>query len=177
MILATPPGIGIGGVPSFSAVFGCSFAIAQRLASSFMPGSMTGTRCARREEAMILTRSSADCCERADHPMIGTRWRKKLGVCRYRKSIEEGQAPTHFRHPEVLAKRASKGDGPNRADSSFEGRCAAASGRRSAWHVWATKNLQLDLTADKNGRSPVMTTKRSFGLDLNPRRRRRRGGQ
>jgi hypothetical protein len=31
-----------------------------------------------------------------------------------------------FRHPEVRAKRASKGDGPGRA--SFEGRFAAASG-------------------------------------------------
>jgi len=32
------------------------------------------------------------------------------------------------RHPEVRAKRASKGDGPGASAASFEGRFAAASG-------------------------------------------------
>jgi len=34
----------------------------------------------------------------------------------------------HFRHPEVRAQRASKGDGQSAAAASFEGRFAAASG-------------------------------------------------
>jgi hypothetical protein len=33
-----------------------------------------------------------------------------------------------YRHPEVRAQRASKGDGPSASAASFEGRFAAASG-------------------------------------------------